>query len=59
MADALLSRYGDAIVRLILRPSSGGCYEVTIDGETVYSKLATGKHTTNEAIVDEVLRRLP
>ena len=59
MADALLTRYGDTIARLILRPSSGGRYEVTIDGELVYSKKATGVHTTNEAILDEVQRRLP
>ena len=32
-----------------LIPSGGGRFEVTIDGELVYSKLETGRHTdTNE-----------
>jgi selenoprotein W-related protein len=59
MADTLISTFGNRIARLSLRPSSGGRYEVTIDGQLVYSKKATGKHTTNEAIVGEVQRRLP
>lgn len=59
MTETLLSAFGPQIARLTLRPSSGGRYEVTIDGELVYSKAATGKHTTNEAIVAEVRRRLP
>jgi selenoprotein W-related protein len=58
MADELLSTFGGQIARLSLRPSSGGRYEVTIDGELVYSKKAIGKHTTNQAMVEEVRRRL-
>ena len=59
MAAELLSTFGDQIARLSLRPSSGGRYEVTIDGQLVYSKKASGKHTTTEAMVAEVRRRLP
>jgi selenoprotein W-related protein len=59
MADTLIATYGAKIARLTLRPSSGGRYEVTIDGELVYSKKATGKHTTPEAMVEEVRKRLP
>jgi selenoprotein W-related protein len=58
MTDALLSTFGHQIARLSLRPSSGGRYEVTIDGELVYSKKATGHHTTNESMIEEVRRRL-
>jgi selenoprotein W-related protein len=59
MADELISTFGRAISQLTLRPSSGGRFEVTVDGELVYSKKATGKHTTNEAMVEAVRRRLP
>jgi selenoprotein W-related protein len=59
MTDALLSTFGGRIGRILLRPSSGGRYEVTVNGELVYSKLATGKHTTNETIIEEVRERLP
>jgi selenoprotein W-related protein len=46
------------IEELVLIPSKGGRYEVTIDGELVYSKAATGQHTTNETIVELVRARL-
>jgi len=59
MAAELISTFGQAISRLTLLPSSGSGYEVTIDGQLVYSKKATGKHTTNETIVEEVRKRLP
>jgi selenoprotein W-related protein len=59
MADMLISTFGNRIARLCLRPSSGGRFEVTIDGELIYSKKATGKHTTNEAMLEEVRQRLP
>lgn len=46
------------IEEIVLIPSKGGAYEVTIDGELVYSKLATGEHTTNDFIVEQVRARL-
>jgi selenoprotein W-related protein len=59
MADQLISTFGNQIERLTLLPSSGGRYEVTVDGELIYSKKATGKHTTPEAMVEEIGRRRP
>jgi predicted Rdx family selenoprotein len=46
------------IAEIVLVPSGKGRFEVTIDGSLVYSKAATGVHTTNEFIVSEVRRRL-
>jgi selenoprotein W-related protein len=46
------------IEEFVLIPSKGGRYEVTIDGELVYSKAATGQHTTNDYIVEQVRARL-
>ncbi|NJN16071.1 MAG: hypothetical protein HC822_07190 [Oscillochloris sp.] len=43
-------------VRLI--PSGGGRYEVMIGDELVYSKAATGQHTTNEHVLALVRERL-
>ena len=59
MTDSLLETFGTKISRVILLPSSGGRYEVTIDGELVYSKKATGKHAPLELIVEEINKRLP
>ena len=46
------------IESITLIPSGNGRFEVTLDEELVYSKAATGKHTTNDFIVDEVRKRL-
>jgi selenoprotein W-related protein len=43
---------------LELQPSSGGCFELTIDGELVYSKLACGEFPDERAMVNEVRKRL-
>ncbi len=34
----------DRIESIKLIPSSGGVFEVTVNGELVYSKAATGRH---------------
>ncbi len=47
------------IKEIVLIPSGGGRYEVMIDDELVYSKAATGEHTTNEFIIEQVRKRLP
>jgi selenoprotein W-related protein len=37
-----------------LEPSGGGCFELTVDGKLVYSKLASGQFPDETAIVKEV-----
>ena len=65
MAESLVSTFKPVVGRphpiqeIVLIPSGSGRYEVTIDGELVYSKAATHQHTTNEYIVEQVRRRLP
>ncbi|MBO0715326.1 MAG: Rdx family protein [Acidimicrobiales bacterium] len=44
MTDALLSRWPHNISRLELVPSSGGRFEVTIDGQLIFSKLELKRH---------------
>jgi predicted Rdx family selenoprotein len=46
------------IEEIILIPSGGGRYEVTADDELIYSKAATGVHTTNDYIIEQVRARL-
>ena len=40
----VLREYEAKIDAITLIPSDGGCFEVTVDGTLVYSKLATGRH---------------
>jgi selenoprotein W-related protein len=42
-----------------LVPSSGGCFELTVNGDLLYSKLATGKFPDEKWALDAVGARLP
>jgi selenoprotein W-related protein len=39
-------------------PAGGGCFEVTVNGELIYSKLKTGEFPNEQAIVEDVGERL-
>lgn len=41
-----------------LIPSGGGCFELTVNGELMYSKLKTGTFPDEDALVDAVGARL-
>jgi selenoprotein W-related protein len=43
---------------LKLVPSGGGCFELTADGELLYSKLQTGRFPDEQALVDKVASRM-
>ena len=53
----MLSTLKQRIKDLKLIPASGGCFELTINGELVYSKLETGKFPDEQAILDLVESR--
>jgi len=64
LAEALVTAFKPLVGRqhpienITLIPSGNGRYEVTVDDQLVYSKAATGKHTTNEFVIDQVRARL-
>jgi selenoprotein W-related protein len=43
MAEQLLQHYGKDISSLTLVPSSGGRFEVSVEGELLFSKLKVGR----------------
>ena len=43
MATQLLEHYGKKISELTLVPSSGGRFEVSLEGRLIYSKLKEGR----------------
>jgi selenoprotein W-related protein len=47
-----LTEFKQKIQELRLIPSGGGCFEVSIDGKLVYSKLKTGQFPDEAAMVD-------
>jgi selenoprotein W-related protein len=54
----LLTTFKQQIQGLALEPSSGGCFEVSVNDDLVYSKLATGSFPEEAAIVKAVEQRL-
>ena len=54
----MLPRFKQSISRFVLVPSTGGCFEVTVGGQLLYSKLAMGQFPDEEAVLKEVGRAL-
>jgi selenoprotein W-related protein len=58
LAAKLLSTYKQKIQGLELEPSGGGCFELTVGNDLVYSKLKTGEFPNEEEMVTAVGKRL-
>jgi selenoprotein W-related protein len=58
LTGKLLTTYKQKIKDFKLIPGGGGCFELTLDGDLVYSKLKTGKFPDESAILDMVGTRL-
>jgi selenoprotein W-related protein len=54
MTEQLIEEFERDIASLTLVPSSGGVFEVEVDGELVYSKKATRRHATWEEVRDAI-----
>ena len=53
----MLGTFKQKIKDLKLIPASGGCFELTGNGELLYSKLETGKFPDEQAILDLLEKR--
>jgi len=54
----LLPRYKRSISRYVMIPSQGGCFELTVGGKLLYSKLETGSFPDEETLIREVGKAL-
>jgi selenoprotein W-related protein len=50
----LLPRYKREISRYVMIPSKGGCFELTVGGKRLYSKLDTGEFPDEAKLVEAV-----
>ena len=57
MTEKLLSSYKRDITELLLVPHEGGRFEVSIDGELIYSKLETGEFPEHDSIISAINKR--
>ncbi len=58
MTEQLVDEFGQSIQGVTLIPSSGGVFEVTVDGNLVFSKKKLGRHAEYAEIASEVRKRL-
>jgi selenoprotein W-related protein len=58
LTDKLLNRFKTKIKNYNLVPSMGGCFELTVDGDLIYSKLKTGKFPDEQEMIEQVAARL-
>ncbi|MBX9581100.1 MAG: Rdx family protein [Gemmataceae bacterium] len=58
MAAALLTQFKQKVGGLTLIPAGGGCFELSVNGELVYSKLQTGTFPDEGATAEVVGQRL-
>ena len=58
MTSKLLSAYKQKIKQLTLIPVGGGAFELSLNGDLIYSKLKTGKFPDEQWDLDAVGARL-
>ncbi len=56
MATVLLEELKSNLALLELEPAGGGCFEVYVDEEEIYSKLKTGEFPDEKMIREAVLQ---
>lgn len=49
-----MTAYPGQIADFKLVPSKGGCFELSVNGELVYSKLQTGVFPDDDDMIDEL-----
>jgi selenoprotein W-related protein len=58
LAAKLLTEYKQRIKDMTLIPQGGGCFELSVGGELIYSKLKTGQFPDEGAMLQEVGKRV-
>jgi selenoprotein W-related protein len=54
LAEKIASEHRKQIASLTLVPDGGGCFEITVDDNLIYSKLKTKEFPDESAIVKEL-----
>jgi len=56
LAEELLKNYEHVIETLTLVPSDGGRFEVSVNGQLIYSKLKTNRHPEAGEILNSIAK---
>jgi selenoprotein W-related protein len=58
LTSKLLTVYKQQIKDFKLIPSKGGCFEITVNGELIYSKLESGQFPDEKWVVEALRKKL-
>jgi selenoprotein W-related protein len=58
LASRVLNEFKQKVKNLTLVPAGGGCFEVSANGELLYSKLKTGQFPDEQGIIDMLEKKL-
>ena len=58
MASRVLNEFKQKVKNLTLVPAGGGCFELSANGELLYSKLKTGQFPDEQDMIDLLEKRL-
>jgi len=58
LTDELLTAFELETTQLALVPSDGGKFEVTVDGDLLYSKKRSGRHAEPGEVVEAVRQHM-
>lgn len=58
MASQILNGFKQKVSSLTLVPAGGGCFELTANGELLYSKLKTGEFPNEQDMVELLATKL-
>jgi len=58
LAAKVLTEFKRQVQSLELEPSTGGCFELRVGDDLIYSKLATGEFPDEKKMVSEIGKRL-
>ena len=54
----MINRFSDQIGEITLHAGSGGAFEVSIDGEQIYSKLETKRYPELSELIDPLKAKI-
>jgi len=58
LASRILDEFKQKIKSLTLVPAGGGCFELSANGELLYSKLKTGQFPDEQNVIDMLEKKL-
>jgi selenoprotein W-related protein len=57
LTSRLLTELKNTVKEFTLVPGTGGCFEISVNGELIYSKLKTGEFPEEKWVLDKIKKK--